>query len=114
MWAVFFLAPFAVAYAAYCVGHGQMQRRALALSIAGIAVLESVLAAIPYAASSVGEMLLVLLLGVIAPWLAVAVFHSLMPMSRRPLATAFGTPLVYILGVLIGLGIGDMSGWVAQ
>src|SRR4051812_25861215 len=114
MWAVFFLAPFAIAYAAYCAGRGQIPRRALVLSNAGIAVIECVLAAIPYATSSIGQMVAILFLGVIAPWLAVLGFHSLMPIFRRPLATALGTPLVYVLAIFIGLGIGDSSGWIAQ
>jgi hypothetical protein len=98
----------------YLVGVGRTSRRALAMTMSVIVAFECLVVAFSYRNAGISQMLLPLFFAVVIPWLSVALFLSLVPVSRQALTAALGTPLVYVLGLLVGLAIGDISGLVTQ
>jgi hypothetical protein len=112
VWALFILAPLAIAVAAYFRRDGASQT--FALPIIAVVLCESLVLAFSPEKSTVTQMLGISFFAVVLPWLAVLLFFRLLPLSRGPLVAALGTPLVYFIGLVVAIAVADMSGWVAQ
>ena len=51
---------------------------------------------------------------ILLPWAAVAIYLWFSPYHSQLVATALGVPFVYVLALVVGFVVGDMSGLVPQ
>ena len=51
---------------------------------------------------------------ILLPWVAVAVYLLRSRYPAHPVGTALGVPIVYVLALVVGFAVGDMSGLVPQ
>ena len=51
---------------------------------------------------------------IVLPWASVAVYLWFSRYPANPVGTALGVPAVYVLALVVGFAVGDMSGLVPQ